>query len=76
MNPEDRLRQMTSAARDDSPATEREWNGFVRKARRRLYIRRAGAAVAAMSSVRVPSTRVSGSGAATGFFRRRGPAGR
>lgn len=41
MSAEDRLRDMMQAAHSETRASEGEWNGFVRTARRRLYSRRA-----------------------------------
>lgn len=51
MNPEDRLKDMMRAAREDSTATEAEWSEFVRRARRPLYARRAAAAFGAVALI-------------------------
>jgi Immunoglobulin-like domain of bacterial spore germination/Sporulation and spore germination len=51
MNAEDRLRDMVRAAHTDARATDAEWNGFVRGARRRLYSRRASVIAGAAALV-------------------------
>jgi germination protein M len=48
MNTEDRLRELTQAARAESTATEAEWNDFSRRAHRSLIVRRAAAATGAL----------------------------
>lgn len=48
MNTEDRLREMMAAARAEERVTQAEWTGFVRRAHRPLYARRAGLAVGTM----------------------------
>jgi len=53
MNTEDRLKQMMDAARGESHATEDEWNDFVHRAHRPLYMRRAAAVVGAAALIAV-----------------------
>ncbi|HEY7873766.1 MAG TPA: Gmad2 immunoglobulin-like domain-containing protein [Actinomycetota bacterium] len=53
MSAEDRLRDMMSAARTEARATEAEWEGFVHRARRPLYMRRAAAVMGAAALVAV-----------------------
>ncbi|MEA2497611.1 MAG: hypothetical protein QOH26_16 [Actinomycetota bacterium] len=53
MNTEDRLKQMMDAARGESNATEDEWNDFVHRAHRPLYMRRAAAVVGAAALIAV-----------------------
>jgi hypothetical protein len=48
MNTEDRLRELTQAARAESTATEAEWNDFSRRAHRSLIVRRAAAVTGAL----------------------------
>lgn len=55
MNTEDRLRELTRAARTEATATEDEWNDFSRRAHRSLVIRRAGAVTGALVLIGIAS---------------------
>jgi hypothetical protein len=48
MNTEERLKELTQAARAESTATEAEWNDFSRRAHRSLIVRRAAAVTGAL----------------------------
>ena len=51
MNTEDRLKELTQAARAESTATEAEWNDFSRRAHRSLIVRRAVALTGALALI-------------------------
>ena len=51
MNTEDRLKELTQAARAESTATEAEWNDFSRRAHRSLIVRRAAAVTGALAFI-------------------------
>lgn len=51
MNVEDRMKELTQAARVDSTATEAEWNDFSRRAHRSLFLRRAAAVTGALALI-------------------------
>ena len=53
MNTEDRLKELTHAARAESTATEAEWNDFSRRAHRSLIVRRAVAATGALALIAI-----------------------
>ncbi|MGH2773843.1 MAG: Gmad2 immunoglobulin-like domain-containing protein [Actinomycetota bacterium] len=53
MNTEDRLKELTKAARVESTATEAEWNVFSRRAHRTLMVRRAAAVTGALALIGV-----------------------
>ena len=53
MNTEDRLKELTTAARAESTATEAEWNDFSRRAHRSLIVRRAVAATGALALIAI-----------------------
>ncbi len=51
MNAEDRLREMMAAARAEDSVTQAEWTGFIRRAHRPLYARRAALAVGTLALI-------------------------
>ena len=51
MNTEDRLKELTHAARAESTATEAEWNDFSRRAHRSLVVRRAAVVTGALALI-------------------------
>ena len=51
MNTEDRLKNMMRAAHEEGAATEKEWNEFMTRAHRSLYVRRAAVGLGAVALV-------------------------